>query len=131
MANLGTATVSAIPSSLSRRNSLIKAYFLEGYEYRLIACFLYFVDGISISVRQIKRVLRAMNLRRNMRRSANLMRTIRHLVVVHVNYTADMESLFVVQDELRTSGSLLGYRMLCKRLKVKHRMHISRYSTIT
>ena len=36
-------------------DGLIRHYFFEGFEYRLIACFLYFVHGINISVRQIKR----------------------------------------------------------------------------
>ena len=34
----------------------------------------------------------------------------------------------VVQEELRTSGSMLGYRMMCRRLKLKHRIPIARYN---
>ena len=46
------------------RDLLIKCYFMLGYEYRLIICFLYFVHGISISLRQLKRTLRRLQLRR-------------------------------------------------------------------
>ena len=69
-----------VPPQLSRglsRDDLIKEYFFEGYEYRVIICFLYFVHGVSISLRQLKRVLRAMNLRRRVRQSVN-----RHVVTI-------------------------------------------------
>ena len=59
-----------VPTQLSRglsRDELIKEYFLEGYEYRLIICFLYFVHGLTLSLRQLKRVLRAMDLHRRVR----------------------------------------------------------------
>ena len=45
-----------VPPQLSRslsRDDLIKEYFFEGYEYRVIICFLYFVHGVSISLRQL------------------------------------------------------------------------------
>ena len=59
-----------VPPQLSRslsRDDLIKEYFFEGYEYRVIICFLYFVHGVSISLHQLKRALRAMNLHRRVR----------------------------------------------------------------
>ena len=46
------------------RYKLIKLYFYEGYEYSLIVCFLYFVHGISTSIRQLKGVLKSNHLRR-------------------------------------------------------------------
>ena len=44
-----------VPPQLSRslsRDDLIKEYFFEGYEYRVIICFLYFVHGVSISLQE-------------------------------------------------------------------------------
>ena len=41
----------------SCRDELIWKYFHLGYEYKLIVCFLYYVEGISISLRQLKRIL--------------------------------------------------------------------------
>ena len=68
------------------RDGLIRHYFFEGFEYRLIACFLYFVHGINISVRQIKRVLRVFNLRRKSRWNSSSIRTIRNLVATSMSY---------------------------------------------
>ena len=68
------------------RDGLIRHYFFEGFEYRLIACFLYFVHGINISVRQIKRVLWVFNLRRKSRWNSSSIRTIRNLVLVCLIY---------------------------------------------
>ena len=64
------------------RDDLIKWYFFEGYEYRVMVCFLYFVHGICLSVRQLKRILRGMHLRRRIRPSAGLRRTVSGLVQV-------------------------------------------------
>ena len=64
------------------RDDLIKWYFFEGYEYGLIVCFLYFVHGISLSVRQLKKILREMHLRRRVRLSADYRRRVRRLVLV-------------------------------------------------
>ena len=46
------------------RDQLIAWYFSLGYSYKLIVCFLYFVHGISLSLRQLKRILKKLNLRR-------------------------------------------------------------------
>ena len=64
------------------RGDLIKQYFFEGYEYCVIICFLYFVHGIRLSVRQLKRVLRCMNLRRRVHPSSHYHRTVRSLIQV-------------------------------------------------
>ena len=48
----------------STREDIIRMYFSHGYSYNLIVCFLYFVHGISMSLRQLKRILRRLNLRR-------------------------------------------------------------------
>jgi hypothetical protein len=49
------------------RDELIRYYFSLGYEYRLIVCFLHFKHGIGISLRQLKRVLRRLGLKRRVR----------------------------------------------------------------
>ena len=43
------------------RDSLIQDYFRQGYSHQL---FLYFIHGISLSLRQLKRILRRLGLRR-------------------------------------------------------------------
>ena len=49
------------------REDLITAYFSCGYSYSLIVCFLYLIHGISISLRQLKRVLSQLHLTRRRR----------------------------------------------------------------
>ena len=46
------------------RDALILRYFSLGYEYGLILCFLHFLHGVTISLRQLKRILRRLGLRR-------------------------------------------------------------------
>ena len=66
------------------RDDLIKLYFYEGYNYRLIICFLFFVHGISLSLRHLKRILQGMNLRRRMYPTSH--GTISLLIQVYYNY---------------------------------------------
>ena len=68
--------------ALASRDALIQEYFHQGYPYTLILCFLYFVNGISLSLRQLKRILKRMGLRRRISaltrtRERQLERTIR------------------------------------------------------
>ena len=49
---------------LSPRNKFIKAYFYKGYSYESIVEFLYVEHGISLCVRQLKRILKSLGLRR-------------------------------------------------------------------
>ena len=74
-----------VSPALSRgfsRGDLIKQYFFEGYEYCVIIYFLYFLHGIRLSVHQLKRVLRCMNLRRCVHPSSHYHRTVRSLIQV-------------------------------------------------
>ena len=50
--------------SSQTRDNIITRYFHCGFSYPLIICFLYFVHGISLSLRQLKRILRRLKLRR-------------------------------------------------------------------
>ena len=77
-------TVAKMPSA--DRDDLIKFYFSEGYPYPLIVCFLYFVNGINISLQQLKRELRKMNLRRRVQPSRNHMNRIESLVMVRIPF---------------------------------------------
>ena len=54
----------AIKAADDVRGTAIAKYFHQGYSYSLIVCFLEKVHGISISLRQLKRLLKKMNLRR-------------------------------------------------------------------
>lgn len=64
------------------RNELIKEYFRQGYEYNMIVMFLFCVHGVSISVRQLKRILRKMNLKRRIRSTPSHIMGIRSMIHV-------------------------------------------------
>ena len=75
------------------RDSLIEQYFALGFNYMEILSFLLLTRGISISLRQLKRVLHKKKLTRRRNHSRD------SAVVVSA-----------VERELQGSGSLLGYR---------------------
>ena len=52
------------PCVFGTRDALVEHYFHLGYDYGLILCFLHFLHGISISLRQLKRILKRLGLRR-------------------------------------------------------------------
>lgn len=92
------------------RDDIITSYFHCGYSYKLILCFLFGLHGIHLSLRQLKRILRKLKLRR------------RHpfdLCVID-------QSIRAIQTELHGSGSLLGYRAMCNRLRQQHGILVSR-----
>ena len=81
---LFTAVLLVLLSSYAHasRDSLIQDYFRQGYPYKLILCFLHFVHGISLSLRQLKQILRRLGLKRrppamNRRRERQLEAAIR------------------------------------------------------
>ena len=65
------------------REDLIEVYFSCGYPYRLIVCFLHFVHGITLSLRQLKRILRRLNLRR--RRTIDRSLIAQAVILINVN----------------------------------------------
>ena len=74
----------ALSRDLSRED-LIKQYFFEGYEYCVIINFVFctsYMGYVCLSVRQLKMVLRCMNLRRCVHPSSHYHRTIRSLILV-------------------------------------------------
>ena len=46
------------------RDRLIREYFVRGFSYRLILCFLTAVHGVRISLSTLKRTIRRLDLRR-------------------------------------------------------------------
>ena len=81
------------------RDSLIERYFTLGLIYVEIISFLLLTHGISISLSQLKRVLRKKSLTRRR------------------NYSDPAEVVSVVEMELQGSGTLLGYRLMHQRLR--------------
>lgn len=80
--------------NLWHRNDVIMAYFRLGYSYVEIASFLTMFHDITISVRQICRILRSMGLRRRAPR-VDLMRVVD-----------------AVESEISGPGATLGYRYI-------------------
>ena len=64
------------------REELVHDYFRDGYEYKVI---LYFVHGICLSLRQLKRILKQLDLRRRGSRSAATDQEITELIKVGVS----------------------------------------------
>ena len=85
-------------NNLIPRFEMIKSYFDLGLTGPEIVLFLVSVHGINISLRQVKRVLARLGCTRRQRQS-------------DLNEVVD-----AVEEELRGSGSLLGYRAMHQRL---------------
>jgi hypothetical protein len=95
-------------SAHSERDNLIRHYFHLEYSYAEIVAVLWFTHEISISVRHLKRLLRAWNLNRRISWSP-------------------LEDVFkAVKEELRGSGIQLGYKFLWHRLKIKYGLKVKR-----
>jgi len=131
--NRAVITSPALDSVMCPREVLIRRYFEEGYEYQIILCFLYWVHGISLSLRQLKRLLKSMNLRRRQSMTAvgfrriNLLIRVSRVIVIERDEEMKNAVISYIQRELRESGSMLGYRALWKRLQRKYHVVVSRY----
>lgn len=98
-------------SSLNvEKSSLIAEYFKQGFKYSEILGFLLLRHGILLSIRQLKRILQRLNLKR---RGINL-------------YTPLARVIHVVDREIQNSGQTVGHRSMWRRLKVNHNMHVKR-----
>ena len=86
------------------RAIFIQKYFNLGFPYEEILAFLSKFHGIILSLRQLKRLLRSMGLRRRK---------------VH---SSVYEVASVIERELHGSGSLIGYRAMHQRLTVDHKL---------
>ena len=90
------------------RDELIQRYFHLGLKYGEIVALLLSQHGISICIRQLKRILQRLNLARRGR-------IIPEEIVIET-----------IRTELSGSGSSAGYRAMWKRLNDDHRIPVSR-----
>ncbi|XP_068737084.1 uncharacterized protein [Montipora capricornis] len=89
------------------RNNLIEEYFHMGFSYKEIIDCLFFNHEVNISLRQLKRVLSKKNLGR--RRFSNF-----------------DEVVYAIEEELNSSGSVVGYRSMWQKLVVNHKLSVSK-----
>lgn len=90
------------------RNDLIEEYFELGFTYPEILVCLVLIHGITLSLRQLKRVLSARNLRRRKQPS-------------DLQDVAD-----AISEELTGSGSCFGYRFMHQHLRRKYRLVVDK-----
>ena len=84
------------------RDNLIMEYFLEGLSNSEIIGMLLSMHSITLSLAQLKRILRRLQLKRRVQCDPRVLE----------------EMLAVIQQELRGSGRCLGYKAMWKRLKL-------------
>ncbi len=51
-------------SSFISVNEIVRSYFVDGYPYNIILCFLSILHGITMSLRTLKRKLKKLGLRK-------------------------------------------------------------------
>lgn len=100
-------------NSATLRNNLIREYHNKGYPYSVIVDFLANRHLIIISLRQLKRILKKMGLKRRNIPESSL---------------GDM--LVAVLTELTLSGCCLGYKILHKRLQQTYGLHIKQKTVL-
>ena len=105
---IGEAVFHYHPWRTDDRDTIIEHYFKLGLQYTEILAFLKSLYGIQLSLRQLKRILRAKSLRR---RSDNA--------------TVD-EISAAIQQQLEGSGSCLGYRQMHQKLRLEHGLNTNR-----
>ena len=113
------------------RERLIIQYVLCGYAYSLIISFLYFVHRISVSLCQLKRILKCLNLGRRCKIDCNVVRQTTLLIRVSIVFGIICTRVLTMwcllrihQKELQGCGSLLGYRTLWRGLQNQHRVYV-------
>ncbi|KAJ7385288.1 hypothetical protein OS493_016362 [Desmophyllum pertusum] len=90
------------------RDELIEHYFHLGLGYDEILLFLLMLHGITLSIRQLKRILRHRGLGRRANRS-------------------DPRQVYqAIEEELRGSGSTIGYRQMTQRLVLDYRLVVDK-----
>ena len=85
-------TASLCPAMIceASREQLIKLYFLEGYKYRMIILvFLGLVHGIVLSLRQLKRIIRKLRLRKKTIYTTPLLQDVDRCIRVRMHVTPD------------------------------------------
>ena len=105
------AALECLPAFQGRqmtRNTLILQYFNLGMKFAEIVAFLSAYHGITLSVRQLKRVLKHLNRSRRISKSS-----------------LD-EVIETIEEELSDSGASIGYKQMHQRLVNDHRLTIDR-----
>ena len=104
------AYIPVIQHNVGHRDNLLSTYFHLGFSYGEtdFSSFLVLCHGISLSIRQLKRILRNQGLFRR-----------RNLSHPH-------EVINAVEQELRGSGSSLGYRLMHQRLRNDYGLVVDR-----
>ena len=90
------------------RGELIEEYFRQGLSYLEIVMVLTRVHGITLSIRQLKRILRSNGLSRRQHKD-NLLKVIDSIA-----------------QELVGSGNRVGYRQMHQRMRVNHGLVVDR-----
>lgn len=89
------------------RDDLIEHYFRLGIQYSEILHFLSALHGITLSLRQLKRILKLRDLSRN-------------------HYSSLNDIVDGIESELSGSGKLVGYRAMHQRITMWHGLSVSR-----
>ena len=97
-------------ANVDDRDTSITKYFQCGFLYKEILAFLAIYNGTILSLRQLKRILSRLHLRRR-----------RH-------HSSAEEVLNTISTELSGSGSSLGYRLMHQRLRVDHGIVVDKES---
>lgn len=84
------------------RNVVIEQYFRLGLDYSEILAYLFLYHGIELSIRHLKRILSRKGLRRRKCQSD------------------PCKIVAAIEQELKKSGSLLGYRLMHQRLRLDY-----------
>ena len=90
------------------RLEIIKHYFFSGLSYAEIVLLLFVIHEIKISLRQLKRILRANGLCRNR------------------NYSSEDDIKTLMSAEIENSGKCIGYRSMWRRLVNDHHVRVPR-----
>ena len=97
-------------SGQDNRDILIRYYFHIGYNYVEIVATLLIVHGIKLCVRQLKRILARLKLKRRVLRGDES--------------SVDLIAA-AIQQELQNSGESIGYRTMWRRLQLYHNLKIN------
>lgn len=98
------------PAILQSKYEIIEGYFKEGLSYKEIVAMLLSRHGIKLCLRQIKRILKQLNIRR---RGGNI-------------YAPVESVIHAILGELDGSGQCIGYRYMWKRLLRDHNLVVKR-----
>ena len=106
--SIGEAVFYYYPQRTDDRDTIIEHYFKLGLQYTEILAFLNSLHGVQLSLRHLKRILRAKGLRRR-------------------NDNATVEEVFAtIQQQLEGSGSCLGYRQMHQKLRLEYGLNTNR-----